>query len=677
MVDKIEDKIEKLAELIRSHDRKYYSENCPVIGDFEYDQLMNQLISLESEFPHLVKPDSPTQRVGGEPLTGFEAVEHKIPMLSIDNTYSEDELKEFDKRIFKALDGENHIVEYVVELKIDGIAISLWYENNAFVRGVTRGDGSKGDDVTSNIKTIRELPLRIATQKGQNTQNSGLIEIRGEVYLPNEDFQQINAKRRDDDEPLFANPRNAAAGSLKLLDPRIAAKRRLHLFAYDIGYAEGLNQSSHMETLNLIREFGFPVNPNFKLCKNIDEVIETCNAWDTKRRDLQYQVDGMVIKVNALNLREELGATSKAPRWLISYKFHPEQAVTRLKNISVQVGRSGALTPVANLDPVSLAGTTVSRATLHNFDEIKRKDIRIGDYVTIQKAGDIIPQIAGVVKEKRSGSEQPFNVPENCPVCDSVVDNPETEVYVRCPNPLCPAQAKRRVTFFAARNAMDIEGLGPAVVEQLVNENLLKDYADIYSLKESDLVKLERMAEKSAKNLINSIEKSKTRDLNNLICAMGINNIGARAADVLAKYFGSLDKLSEAAKEELETINEIGPIMAENIAAFFQNSATKAIIEKLKTANVNTKSLSSGNGMAKTAVFAKSFVVTGTLEQYTRNEIENIIKEHGGKVSSSVGKKTDFLVAGKAAGSKLDKAETLGIKIITETDFKTLLAPLN
>ncbi|MGR3317166.1 MAG: NAD-dependent DNA ligase LigA [Candidatus Anammoxibacter sp.] len=682
----------KLQSQIRYHDRKYYINDDPEITDYEYDLLMNELIKLEKEHPFIITPDSPTQRVGGQPATGFDTVTHKMPMLSINNTYSEEELRDFDKRIYRIIDGSVHAVEYVVELKIDGVAISLWYENGSFVRGVTRGDGNKGDDVTANLKTIKEVPLTIGDLGLRNAElgiedfdpHSAIrnpqseihipqfLEVRGEVYLPDEDFQQLNLKREEEDKPEFANPRNATAGSLKLLDPRISAKRRLHLFVYEVGNCEGLDLSTHMETLNFIKALGFRVNPYFTFCKNIDEVIAACNKWETQRGGLKYQVDGMVVKVNMLRLREKLGNTNKSPRWMISYKFHPEQSVTRIIEVVVQVGKSGALTPVANLEPVHLAGTTISRATLHNFDEIQRKDIRLNDYVIIQKAGDIIPQVVSVIKERRQGNEAPIDLPTKCPVCSGVVKKSDTGVYIRCANPLCSAQTKQRITFFAGRKAMDIEGLGPAVVDQLVDKGLLKDYADIYYLKLDDLISLERMAEKSSINLLNSIEESKGRDLNNLLCALGIDHVGTNTADILAKEFGSIDSLAEATAEELEAVQEIGPKMAESILKFFKNNETLNIITRFKDADVNMEKKVNDRLVESQIVFEKTFVVTGTLERYTRKEIEDIIKEFGGKTSSSVSQKTDYLIVGDSPGSKAQKAKELGVKIINENEFEAM-----
>jgi len=664
---KVIENIENLRSKIRYHDGKYYVENMPEISDYEYDQLMKELESLESANPQSISPDSPTQRVSGKPVSEFTSIEHSIPMLSIENTYSEEELREFDKRIRRMLKDVDDI-EYVVELKIDGIAITLWYENGVFMRGATRGDGLRGDDVTTNLRTVRDIPLKLLSV--DNWKIPPVIEIRGEIYLPNKEFQRLNERREETDEPQFANPRNAAAGSLKLFDPHITAKRPLRIFAYAFSYYEGRSFTRHIECLEAIKEFGLPVNPHYKLCKDIDEVISYCNSWETKRGDLGYQVDGMVVKVNLLALHDSLGSTSKAPRWIMSYKFNPEDAATKIEAIKVQVGKTGTLTPVAELSPIPLSGTTVSRASLHNFDEIKRKDIRVGDYVVVQKAGEIIPQVVKVITEKRTGNEEQFPVPEVCPVCES--DVIKEKVFLKCYNPLCTAQSKRRIIYFVSRKAMDIEGFGPAIIEQLVDKKIIGNYADIYSLKFEDLEPLERMGEKSARNLLNAIGNSKGRDLHCLICALGIQNIGTHAAGVLSKHFGTLDKLMDASVEELDEIFEIGEITAKGVVDFFSNSHTQDVINKLKKAGVN---LSAIRKEAKPAsnIAGKSFVVTGTLNGYTRKEIEDIIKDLGGKVSSAVSGKTDFLIAGESPGSKLETAEKLGTTILSKEGFENLI----
>ncbi|MCP4252232.1 MAG: NAD-dependent DNA ligase LigA [Candidatus Scalindua sp.] len=670
------EKIENLRAKIRYHDGKYYVDNMPEITDYEYDQLMIELRSLESSYPQFITPDSPTQRVGGKPVSGFAPFEHKVPMLSIENTYSDDELREFDKRIKRKLKdtSQNEVpgqivdIEYVVEHKIDGVAITLWYENGVFTRGATRGNGFRGDNVTTNLRTVKDIPLRFL--ETDHTKIPPMIEIRGEIYMPDKDFQLLNQKREEDGELQFANPRNAAAGSLKLLDPQTTAKRPLRLFAYSFGYYEDCKLTNHIDCLETIEKFGLPVNPHYELCKNIDEAVLYCNSWETKKNDLDYQVDGMVIKVNSLELHDRLGATSKAPRWVMSYKYHPEEATTKIEAITVQVGKTGTLTPVAELNPVPLSGTTVSRASLHNFDEIERKDIRIGDYVVVQKAGEIIPQVVRVLKEKRTGNEKRFNVPEKCPACgDDVI---KEEVYLKCYNPQCTAQVKRRIIYFASRNAMDIEGLGPAMIEQLVDKKVIKDYADIYSLKLNDLVPLERVGEKSAQNLIDAIEESKARDLHCLICALGIQNIGTHAAEVLSKNFGTLDKLMEAPVEELDEIFEIGEITAKSIVDFFSNSHTQDVINKLKAAGVNINATHNETNTVS-SLSGKSFVITGTLNGYTRKEIEDIIKNLGGRASSAVSSKTDFLIAGESTGSKLEKAEKLGTTILNKEGFEELI----
>ncbi|MBM4078309.1 MAG: NAD-dependent DNA ligase LigA, partial [Planctomycetes bacterium] len=475
--ESVQAKLDDLRALIRHHDRKYYVENKPEISDYEYDQFYKQLQQLEAEHPDLITPDSPTQRVAGEPLREFATVEHRVPMLSIDNTYSDAELREFDERVRRWLEGAQP--SYVVELKIDGVAITLWYEHGAFIRGATRGDGARGDDVTANLKTIRAIPLRLGDGKAKAPP---VLEVRGEVYLPVSQFQRINQELEEAAQTRLANPRNATAGTLKNLDPRITASRRLSLFAYSVGYSEGLNTRTHSETLTLLRDLGLPVNPHWTKCRDIAAVIACCEDWREKRHKLDYETDGMVIKVDSLNQQRSLGSTSKAPRWVVAYKFPPEQALTLLQEITVQVGKTGVLTPVANLAPVRLAGTTVSRATLHNFDEIERKDIRVGDHVLVQKAGEIIPQVMGVAKEKRTGKEVAFKMPKKCPVCSGPVSRLGDEVYIRCVNPGCPAQLKQRIRYWASRNAMDIEGLGIAIIEQLVDKGLVKDCADLYSL---------------------------------------------------------------------------------------------------------------------------------------------------------------------------------------------------
>ncbi|KKO18093.1 MAG: DNA ligase [Candidatus Brocadia fulgida] len=667
----INENIERLRDTIRRHDKKYYVENNPEITDYEYDQLIKELQQLEKAHPHLITPDSPTQRVGGEPLTQFSAINHRIPMLSIDNTYSDAELKEFDQRIKRMTGIDVHRdVEYVVELKIDGVAITLWYEKGLFVWGATRGDGFTGDDVTANLRTIRQIPLKLESVD-RSQKIPSVVEIRGEIYLPNREFQRLNEAREESGEPQFANPRNAAAGTLKLLDPRITAKRRLRIFRYAIGHVEDSELSTHLQCLELIRGFGLPVNPHTRVCENIEAVIQYCNDWEKKRRDLDYLVDGMVIKVNSLALHEQLGATSKAPRWVISYKYQPERAVTVIEEIVTQVGKTGTITPVANLSPVLLAGTMVSRATLHNFEEISRKDIRVGDHVVVQKAGEIIPQVVSVVKEKRDGTERTFQEPVMCPECNGSVQ--QDGVYRRCHNPFCPAQAKRRIIYFASRHAMDIEGFGPALVEQLVDKGLVKDYADIYHLKHQELTDLERMGEKSSSNVIRAIEESKQRGLDRLICALGIPNVGTHTAEVLAGHFDTLDALAHATHGALEGIYEIGPVVAKSIVEFFQDKHTQGILEKLKAAGVNIRRQTIPSSEKNPKISGKSFIITGTLQKHSRKEAEMLIKQQGGRIVSQVSKKTNYLVVGEDPGSKLDKARELDVAILDEETFEKMI----
>ncbi|HCN20096.1 MAG: DNA ligase (NAD(+)) LigA [Planctomycetes bacterium RIFCSPHIGHO2_02_FULL_50_42] len=667
----VQERIEELRRQIRHHDRRYYIDAQPEITDYEYDQLVRELQRLEKAHPQYMTPDSPTQRVGGEPLLKFATVEHRLPMLSIDNVYSNEELKEFTARMVRLL-GRDRADElnYVAELKIDGVAVAIMYEMGVLKWGATRGDGYRGDDITANLKTIRNIPLRL-----EHTEKPiPLLEVRGEVHLEDKDFQVLNVEREDHGEPQFANPRNATAGSLKLLDPKLTAKRRLKFIAHSIGYYEGITINSQMDSLNTFQRIGLPVSPHNRLCKNLEEVYRYCEEWKTRKTELPYEVDGIVVKVNSFDLREILGATSKAPRWIAAYKYPPEQAITKIKKIVLNVGKTGTITPVAHLEPVHLSGTTVSRATLHNFEEMERKDIRLNDYVAVQKAGEIIPQVVKVLKEKRTGSEQVFKPPKSCPECGSKVSRYAAGVYLRCHNPLCPAQAKRRIIYFASRDAMDIEGLGPAIIDQLVDKGLLKDYADIYYLKFDDLVGLERMAEKSSRNLVGAIEESKTRDLDRLVCALGIQHVGTHSAEVLAEHFGSIDELAQAKPEELKEIQEVGPVMAGSISKFLSDPHTRAIIKRLKDAGVNTERLRKKERAEGSKIAGMTFVVTGTLENYSRNEAEDLIKKMGGRVSSSVSKNTDFVLAGESPGSKLDNARKLGIRILSETEFERLIS---
>lgn len=658
-------KIKRLRELIGYHDRKYYIENKPEISDQEYDRLMKELDEFENAYPELITSDSPTQRVSGGILEGFKTVEHAVPMLSMDNVYSSQEIEEFDKRVKKNLGVDR--LDYVVELKIDGVSVSLLYKNWVFVQGSTRGDGFRGDDVTLNLKTIRSIPLKIFSGKKDTPD---LFEARGEVYLSRKTFVAINKIKEERGEELFANPRNAAAGSLKLLDSSMVAKRRLDIWVYGVGSVRGVTFDTQFEALQFLKDAGFRVNPYIKKCSSIEEVIGYCSEWEEKKHSLDYDIDGMVIKVDAFTYQKELGQTTKSPRWMIAYKFPAERKETVLEKIVVQVGRTGVLTPVAELKPVRLAGTIVRRATLHNQDEIMRKDIREGDRVIIEKAGEIIPQVVGPVEEKRTGKEKKFSMPRNCPICKSPVRRIEGEVALRCENLSCPAQLKERIIHFASRDAMDIEGMGEAIVAQLVEKRLVRDYGDIYYLKHGDLADLERMADKSASNLIAAIEKSKLNSLNRLVFALGIRHVGVKAAWILAARFKSLERISSAKVEELSSIDEIGPVMAESIYNFFRTKENRSVVEKLKRAGIKTEESS----LIKSGKFeGKTFVITGGLDSFTRQAAEELIRSMGGSASSSISSKTDYLIAGKDPGSKLDKSRKLGIKIIDEQEFKKMI----
>ena len=658
-----EKEIRRLVNLTNYHNRKYYLENNPEISDYEYDTLLKKLIALEKEYPRYKTADSPTQRVGGAPLKEFKTVKHNFPMLSIDNTYSSEELLDFDRRVTKLLTEKT---EYVVEPKIDGVAVSLIYENGYFIQGVSRGDGYHGDEITANLRTIRNLPLSIPF--------SSTMEVRGEVYFKEKEFELLNQRRKKKGESLFVNPRNAAAGSLKLLDPTLVARRPLNLFVYS-GYLKK-GPEEHYPVLKLLKELGFPINPHIELFTNIEEVINYCRNFQKKKDKLPYDTDGMVIKVNSLTAQEKLGATTKSPRWLAAYKFPAEQATTRLKDIILQVGRTGVLTPVAILEPVGLAGSTISRATLHNEDEIKRLDVRIGDKVFIEKGGDIIPKVLKVVKEVRTGKETIFKMPEKCPVCGGKVYRDTEEVAVRCENVRCPAQISERIKHFASREAMDIDGLGEVLVNLLVQKKLVEDYGDIYSLKLklTDLITLERMGEKSSRNLLEAIEKSKERPLPNFLFALGIRHIGIHSAEILCEKFSSISELKNSDIETLSSIPEIGPTMAESIFNFFKDKETTIVLEKLDKAGVKAvKSLKLKVKSEKKIFSGKRIVLTGTLENWTRSESAQLIKNLGGHLTSSVSPKTTFVLTGKEPGSKLQKAKTLGIKIIDELEFKKII----
>ena len=650
--------IKRLGEEINYHNYKYYVKNDPVISDYEFDQLLKKLEKLELEYPALIAPDSPTQRVGGEPVDGFTSVKHKIPMLSLDNTYNYDELKEFDERIKKNV-GK---VEYVVEPKIDGIGVALLYENGILVRGATRGDGVKGDDVTSNLKTIHSIPLRLMGNKLKN------VEVRGEVYMSLKGFKKLNKEQEKKGEPVFANPRNAAAGSVRQLDPRIVESRPLDIFIYVISHSD-VRFSTHNESLEALREAGFRVNPLVKKVDDVEGVIRYCTDLEKKRDALDYEIDGAVIKVNSLSKQKELGETSKNPRWAISYKFAAKQATTQLRDIVIQVGRTGALTPVAVLEPVKVGGVTVSRATLHNFDEVRRKDIRIGDWVLVERSGDVIPQVVKSIKEKRTGNEKQKDIPKKCPICGSKIIHTEGEVAIRCSNRMCPARLKWRVKYYASRDAMDIDHLGGSTIDKLIEKNLIDNIADLYFLKKEDILTLEGFKDKSAQNLIDSINNSKKQDLSRLIYGLGIRHVGKYAAQLLASKYNSIDKLAKASPEELMGIDGLGDKTAEAVGTFFATDENIELIKRLKDIGVKTHE----EKKTQLPFQGKKFVFTGGLSSISRPDASDLVKQVGGIVSSSVSKDIDYVVAGGKPGSKYKKAEKLGLNIINEEEFKELV----
>ena len=660
--------IEKLRDEIRRHDELYYVDNAPEIADREYDQLLEELQKLEEANPELVTPDSPTQRVGGRPAEGFPRVVHTRPMMSLDNSYNIEELRAYDERCRRLAEGRT--LEYVAELKIDGLSLSLQYEEGLLARGVTRGDGRIGEDVTQNARTIRSVPLRL---KSDAKRIDATLEVRGEVFIPRDVFERTNAEREEAGEPRFANPRNAAAGAIRQLDSRLVAKRKLDMFAYDLLVNGRKPFPTHWESLDWLEKAGFRVNPHRKLCKTIDEVIEFANEKEALRDDLGYEIDGLVVKVNSAALQDEFGATSKAPRWAIAYKYPARQASTKVLDIFVSVGRTGALTPVALLEPVFLAGTTVSRATLHNEDEIERLGVKIGDWVMIEKSGEIIPKVLSVVTSKRTGAEKAFKPPKNCPVCGGLISRPEGEVVARCVAADCTAQLLGKLIHFASRRAMRIEGLGVALAEQLIAAGFVKDVGDLYSLTLEQVAGLERMAKKSATNLLSQIEASKARDLANLIYALGIRHVGERTAGILAHEMGSLERLTNASVEELDAIPEIGLTVAESVRDWFDDEGNRALCDRLRAAGVKTEADRRSSATVDERFAGKQFVLTGTLASFTRDEARAMIEARGGRVNSSVSKKTDYVVAGEAAGSKLDKAEALGVTVLDEETFKGML----
>ncbi len=657
----VEDKkrLELLRQELQKHERLYYVEDNPEISDRDYDWMTKELEELENKYPEWVTADSPTKRVGGKASEKFAPIVHQYPMLSLDNTYNVEELKKFHERMVKNL-GSDKDIEYVVELKIDGLGVTLTYDNGVLIQGATRGDGKVGEDITANLKTIKSIPLRIKEKQK--------LEVRGEVYMERDAFDALNKSRQVNDEPLFANPRNAAAGSLRLLDSTITANRPLNIFIYNVGERERF--TSHFESLETLRSLGFRINPETILCKRFEDVFEIIDKWETRKNEIDYDVDGLVIKVNSFAFQDRLGATNKYPRWAVSYKYEPEHATTVVKDIICQVGRTGSITPVALLEPVFLSGSTVGRATLHNEDEVKRLDIRVGDEVVVKKAGEIIPKVIKVIEKKDGQRGDKFEMPKECPECSEPISREEGEAAWRCVNLYCPAQLKERLLHFASRDAMDIDHLGPAILEQLVDSGLVKEPSNFYDLKLEDLIPLERLADKSAQNLIDSIQKSKEAGLARLIYGLGIRFVGQRVAAVLADNFSDLDNLLKTSTEDLESIDEIGPKIVESLSAYFTNEENSDALRRLSEKGLKTNVIKSQVG---DSLKGKQFVLTGTLETMTRDSAKKKILELGGRVTSSVSAKTDYVVAGTDPGSKLAKAKKLEVKVLSEDEFKIMI----
>lgn len=654
----IEKRINELIDLINYHNEKYYNQDTPELSDYEYDNLMKELINLEQENPNLKRIDSPTSRVGGKPLDKFEQIIHKIPMLSLSNAYSDQDLKDFDKRVRDMVSEE---VEYVVEFKIDGLSVGLTYNDGIFEKGATRGDGVVGEDVSQNLMTVKSIPLKI--------DEDNEIVVRGEVYISKQNFKNVNENQEELGLQLFANPRNLAAGSLRQLDSKLTSKRPLDIFVFNLEHGENIEFKSHSESLEFLKNLGFAVSPNYKVCNKIEAVIDFINYWTENREKLDFEIDGMVIKVNKLSQREFMGYTAKSPRWAIAYKFPAERKKTKIIDIIVEVGRTGNITPTAVLEPVRLAGTSVSRATLHNEDYIKEKDIKINDTVLVQKAGDIIPQVIEVIKEERSGEEIEFEMPKECPVCNEPTVRLDGEAAVKCINMSCPAQIRRGIIHFVSRDAMNIDGLGESIITLLLNEKIIEDIADLYNIKKEDVINLERMGDKSATNLVNSIEKSKSNDLWRLINGLGIKFVGVKGAKILASNFKDIDEIINASNEKLIELEEFGETMANSVIQFFKEEKNINVIEKLKNAGVNTKVIVDENASIPKIFEGMKIVLTGTLPTLKRNDAKEMIEARGGKATASVSKSTTFVLAGEEAGSKLTKANELGVKVVDEDIF--------
>lgn len=662
--EEAEKRLKELKDLINYHNYRYYVLDNPEISDFEYDKLFDELLAIEKKFPDLVTEDSPSKKVGGEPLAEFKTVEYKIPMLSLGKTFDKEDLMNFDRRV-KRESGVDKI-GYVTELKMDGLAISIRYEKGMLVLGATRGDGIKGEEVTPNVKTIKNVPLKLM---GDDVPK--VIEIRGEVIIYKKDFEELNRQRDKNGEPLFANPRNASAGSIRQLDSKITAQRKLHMIAYGVGEFSGKEFKTQLEIIEYLIKIGFSVSAEYALCENIDEVVERCEYYSRRRTDYPFEADGVVAKINDIDIQKKLGATSHEPRWAIAYKFPAEEKETIVRDIIVNIGRTGALTPVAIFDPVNLEGSTVSRATLHNEDQVKMLDIRVGDHIIVRKAGSVIPEVVRVIPEKRTGNEKPFEMPDKCPVCGGPAVRLEGEAVTRCINASCPAQLKERIIHFVSREAMDIESIGQKLVEQMVDKDIVKDFTDLYYLKKEDMMKLERMGDILAEKILRNIQDSKTKPLANLLFALGIFQVGKRTAELLVEKFKSIDELANATIEDILGVEGVGPVTAQSIKDFFSAKENISIIEKLKKARVKTSALpeEKAEGPLKGLVF----VFTGILKEVTRGDAKKIVESLGGEAAEAVSRRVNYVVVGEDPGSKLDKARALGIKTINEEEFKKLI----
>ncbi len=656
----------KLRAEITEHAYRYHVLDEPTIPDAAYDRLLRELRDLEERYPELVTPDSPTQRVGAPPSAAFATVRHRTPMLSLANAFDQAELDAWDKRVRTALG--DAAIYFVCELKIDGAAVSLTYRDGVFANGATRGDGVQGEEVTPNLRTLKSIPLRLRGAKPPR-----LLEVRGEVYLARKTFEAVNAEREAQGEPRFANPRNAAAGSLRQLDPRVTASRPLQIFVYGLGYAEGLRMRSHWETLRWMRDAGFRTNPHTARCASLGEVKVYLETWTDRRATLDYDTDGVVIKVDDLGQQAELGATTQAPRWAIAYKFPAEQAVTKLTDITINVGRTGALTPAAVLEPVRVSGVTVTSATLHNEDEIKRKDVRIGDWVIVQRAGEVIPEVVAPLPERRTGHERKFVMPKRCPVCHTPVEKPEGEAVARCPNLSCPAQVQERLYHFASRDAMNIEGLGDKLIAQLLERGLIKDPADLYHLTKDQILTLERMGDKLAQNILDAIDRSRQTTFARVLYALGIRHVGAHVAEVLAAHFPSIQVLMEASFEDVRDVTGIGPTIAESVVGFFKQTPNRHLIQRLLAAGVKPAAAAPATTARDGPLAGAQVVFTGTLSRWTRSQAEGLVRSAGGVAADAVTKKTTYVVIGESPGSKLDKARRLAIKVLTEDEFARLV----